>query len=267
MTKQNLRNVRSPDARTIRGTGSGSSLRPSGKRIRFQRMRGFTLIEVMLAMSLVALVMAMAYGGFRAAVRASNTGEAIIEENNRLRVVQQFVRRQLMLAQPLVIEEEMDGERIRFLGDRDRVRFVSPMPGYLSYGGPYVQELRIESGLEGYDLVYYYAMLNGYEPGDIEHQDGIVLLEKLNRGEFHFLGMEPETQEMFWADYWELVDELPMAVALEIDIERDHGLVWPDLIAPVMVDAGLPGDRPRLERAADMLIPRDGRRRQRQERR
>jgi general secretion pathway protein J len=133
-----------------------------------QRMRGFTLIEVMLAISLVALVMAMAYGGFRAAVRASNTGEAIIEENNRLRVVQQFVRRQLMLAQPLVIEEELDGERIRFLGDRDRVRFVSPMPGYLSYGGPYVQQFSIERGADGYELVYYYAMLNGYEPGDIE---------------------------------------------------------------------------------------------------
>lgn len=239
--------------------GPGSSRCSSGTRIRFQRMRGFTLIEVMLAISLVALIMAMAYGGFRAAVRASNSGEVIIEENNRLRVVQQFVRRQLMQAQALVIEEESDGERIRFLGDRDRVRFVSPMPGYLSYGGPYVQQLSIERGVEGYELVYYYAMFNGYEPGDIEAHDGIVLLDNLAGGEFHFLGMDAETQEVFWADYWELVDELPLAVALEIDLDRQRGEVWPDLVAPVMVDAGPTGDQPRIERASDMLAPRGGR--------
>ena len=231
--------------------------------MQLRRMRGFTLIEVMLAISLVALVMAMAYGGFRAAVRASNTGEVIIEENNRLRVVQQFVRRQLMLAQALDIEEEADGERIRFLGDRDRVRFVSPMPGYLSYGGPYVQQLSIERGMEGYELVYYYAMYNGYEPGDIEAHDGIVLLEGLARGEFHFLGMDPEDQEVFWADFWEMTDELPMAVAVEIDLEREHGQVWPDLIAPVMVDAGRQDGQVRIERAADMLTPRGGRRERR----
>ena len=217
----------------------------------------------MLAISLVALVMAMAYGGFRAAVRASNTGETIIEENNRLRVVQQFVRRQLMLAQALVIEEEGDGERIRFLGDRERVRFVSPMPGYLSYGGAYVQQFSIERGVDGYELVFYYAMLNGYEPGDIEAHDGIVLLDGLTRGEFHYLGMDPEDQEVFWADFWELTDELPMAVAVEIDLDRERGQVWPDLVAPVMVDAGLPGDQPRIERAADMLTPRRGRRERR----
>ncbi len=231
--------------------------------MQLRRMRGFTLIEVMLAISLVALVMAMAYGGFRAAVRASNTGEVIIEENNRLRVVQQFVRRQLMLAQALDIEEEADGERIRFLGDRDRVRFVSPMPGYLSYGGPYVQQLSIERGMEGYELVYYYAMYNGYEPGDIEAHDGIVLLEGLARGEFHYLGMDPENQEVFWADFWEMTDELPMAVAVEIDLEREHGQVWPDLIAPVMVDAGRQDGQVRIERAADMLTPRGGRRERR----
>ncbi len=232
--------------------------------MQLRQMRGFTLIEVMLAISLVALVMAMAYGGFRAAVRASHTGEVIIEENNRLRVVQQFVRRQLMLAQALAIEEdETNGERIRFLGERDRVRFVSPMPGYLSYGGSYVQQFSIERGTEGYELVYYYAMLNGYEPGDLEAHDGIVLLEGLSRGEFHFLGMNPEDQEVFWADYWELPEELPMAVAVEIDLQREHGQIWPDLVAPVMVDAGLPNGRARIERASDILVPRGGQRERR----
>lgn len=220
-----------------------------------QRQRGFTLIEVMLAIALMAMIMAMAYGGFRASVRVTNSGEAIIEENNRLRVVQQFVRRQLMLAQALVIEEEEDGHRIRFQADRDYVRFVSPMPGYLSYGGPYVQQFSLEQGAEGLELVFYYAMLNGYEPGDLSYSDGIVLIDNIARGEFHFLGLDEENQEPFWSDFWEEPERLPLAVALEMDLDRDRNQVWPDLVAPVMIDAGQAMDRRQIRRGHEMLIP------------
>lgn len=219
------------------------------------RHGGFTLIEVLLAISLVALIMAMAYGGFRASVRATSSGEAIIEENNRLRVVQQFMRRQLMRAQSLVIEEDEEGYQMRFQGERERVRFVAPMPGYLSFGGSYVQEFSLERGADGLELVYYYAMLNGYEPGDLEHTDGIVLLDNLADGRFVFLQRDEENDEdVFWTDFWEEEDRMPLAVAAEIDLDRDRNAVWPDLVAPVMVDGG--STRPRLrriERASDML--------------
>src|SRR5690625_7891440 len=75
------------------------------------RQRGFTLIEVLLAVGLLAIIMGMAYSGFHASVRASNSGEEIIEQTNRLRVVQQFMRGQLLQALSLIIEETDDGER------------------------------------------------------------------------------------------------------------------------------------------------------------
>ncbi len=222
-----------------------------------RRHQGFTLIEVMLAITLVAMIMALAYGGFRASVRATSSGEALIEETNRLRVTHQFVRRQLMRSLALIIEEdENDGLQVRFEGDRDRVRFVAPMPGYLSYGGPYVQELRLEGGRDGMELVYYYAMLNGYEPGELEQTEGIVLMDGLREGSFIFLGEDPEDQSPFWADYWEEVDQMPLAVGLEIDLNRETGLAWPDLIAPVMLDSGAVGNGGRqLRRASDILVP------------
>jgi general secretion pathway protein J len=229
------------------------------------RHRGFTLIEVLLAITLVSMIMALAYGGLRASVRASASGEALIEETNRLRVTHQFVRRQLSLAQALIIEEsEEEGVQIRFQGDRDRVRFVAPMPGYLSYGGPYVQQLSLESGSNGMELVYYYAMLNGYEPGEIEQSDGIVLMDGLRSGSFLFLDMDPEDQSTFWGDFWEDVDRMPMAVVLEIDMDRVNGLTWPDLVAPVMMDsAGRTPERREIRRASDLLVPGSGRGRDR----
>jgi len=219
------------------------------------REGGFTLIEVMLAISLVAMIMALAYGGFRASVRATASGEALIEETNRLRVTHQFVRRQLSLARGLLIEaDEEEGIQVRFEGDRDFVRFVAPMPGYLSYGGPYVQQLSLETGDNGRELVFYFAMLNGYEPGDIELHDGIVLMDGIQDGSFIFLGTDPEVDEPFWVDFWENVDQLPLAVGLEMDLDRVNGLVWPDLVTPVRLDAlATPSRQPLFRDASDMI--------------
>jgi len=216
--------------------------------------RGFTLIEVLLAIALVSIIMAMAYGGFRASVRATSSGEAVIEETNRLRVVQQFVRRQLMQTRALIIEELEEGEVVRFQGDRDHVRFVSPMPGYLSYGGPYVQEFSLERGSDGLELIYYYAMLNGYEPGALQDvSEGRVLMDGLANGEFIFLDADQETGETFWTDYWEEPERLPLAVGVLLDLDSQRGLVWPDLIAPVMVDTSQSRNRATIRRASDLF--------------
>ncbi len=231
-----------------------------------RRHAGFTLVEVMLAITLVALIMALAYGGFRASNRATTSGEALIEETNQLRVTHQFIRRQLSLTQNLIIEEgDEDGMQIRFEGERDRVRFVAPMPGYLSYGGAYVQQISLERGDDGMELVYYYAMLNGYEPGEIEQTDGIVLMSGFRDASFLYLGLDEEGFETFWDDFWEETDRLPLAVVLEGDLDRDNGLVWPDLYAPVMMDSvGGRQARPgQIRRPEDLIRGSSDRRRER----
>ena len=217
---------------------------------------GFTLIEVMLAISLVGLIMAAAYGGFQASIRATSSGEALIEETNRLRVTHQFVRTQLSQALALIIEEdEFDGEPVRFQGEAERVRFVAPMPGYLSFGGAYVQEFSLERGPDGLDLVFRFALLNGYLPGDLDGDDPVILLEGLNGGGFFFLGLDEEDQQPVWSDYWEEFASLPEAIGLNLDLARDNGLVWPELVTPVRVDSirGLPGQGRATRRNIDEI--------------
>jgi len=202
---------------------------------------GFTLIELLLATALIALIMAMAYGGFRAGVRASSSGEELIEETNRLRVVHQFLRRQMAHARPLIIEEDNE-QFIRFEGEPERIRFVAPMPGYLGFGGPYVQELRLERGEVGVDLVFAFAMLNGYEPGDLDREPPVTLLEDVGRAEFEFLGFEEDGETVFWSNFWETPERVPLSISLRLDLQRESGLFFPDLVTPVILDAG--GNRP-----------------------
>jgi len=198
---------------------------------------GFTLMELLLATALIALIMTMAYGGFRAGVRASTSGEALIEETNRIRVVHQFLRRQIAHIRPLIIEQ--DGEQlIRFEGDPERMRFVAPMPGYLGFGGPYVQELRLERGEDGMDLVFAYAMLNSYEPGDLDAEPPITLLENVGRARFEYFGFEDDGESTYWSDAWETPEAVPLSVALALDFRRANGLFWPELVTPVVIDGG-----------------------------
>jgi len=198
---------------------------------------GFTLIELLLATALIGLIMAMAYGGFRAGVRATGSGTELIEQTNRLRVVHQFLRGQLSQMRPLIIEQDDDG-LIRFEGEHDRIRFVAPMPGYLSFGGPYVQELRLEPGDEGMDLVFAFALLNGYEPGDLNAEPPVTLLEDVGEAAFEFLGFAEEGEEVVWSDLWEQPDRMPLAVSMRMGMNRDNGLFWPELMTPVIIDTG-----------------------------
>ena len=223
-------------------TGDGLRRPPSPEsRVPSPEQAGFTLIELLLATALIALIMAMAYGGFRAGVRASSSGEELIEETNRLRVVHQFLRRQMAHARPLIIEEDND-ELIRFEGEPERIRFVAPMPGYLGFGGPYVQELRLERGEVGVDLVFAFAMLNGYEPGDLDREPPVTLLEDVGRAEFEFLGFEENGESVFWSNFWETPEQVPLSISLRLDMQRESGLFFPDLVTPVVLDAG--GNRP-----------------------
>ena len=57
--------------------------------------RGFTLVELLLATVLLALLVAGAWSGIRTATRAASSGEELIERTNRVRVAQEFLRREL----------------------------------------------------------------------------------------------------------------------------------------------------------------------------
>ena len=92
------------------------------------RSRGFTLVELLLALTLMSMLLALAYGGLRASTRATDRGQAILEESGRIRMAQQFVRRQISQMMPLVFEESED-QTIRsvFQGESFLIRYVAPV--------------------------------------------------------------------------------------------------------------------------------------------
>ena len=204
--------------------------------------RGFTLVELLLATVLLALLVAGAWSGIRTATRAAASGEDLIERTNRMRVAQEFLRREVGQALGLAYEEKSGtGERVLFGGERDRLVFVAPMPGYLGHGGPYVQQLSFEPGPGGRELVFHHVMLNGYDAREdsVENDsEPVVLLDRIRVARFQYRAIDERGELGDWRDEWDKPGQLPLMIKVELEFERDAGMTWPELVIPLMVDPG-----------------------------
>lgn len=201
--------------------------------------RGFTLLEVLVAVSLLALLCLLAFGTLRTAVRATRSGEALIERTDKLRTAQEFLRRQLSHAMPLAFERMEDtGENKVFLAERDSLRFVAPMPGFLARGGPHVQWLAFERGRDGdLRLVFDHAQLNGYDPDNPKGEskrEPVVLLEGIERGEFEFRALDESGELGDWTSSWDEPQRMPLLVRLKLEFGRDSRQRWPVLEIPLL---------------------------------
>ncbi|MFK7955836.1 MAG: prepilin-type N-terminal cleavage/methylation domain-containing protein [Lysobacterales bacterium] len=214
------------------------------------RQAGFTLIELLMAITLMAMVMTLAYQGLRAGTRAVTSGEDLVDRTNRLRIVQQFVRNQVSRMLPLALKSEEDDEDtlgvVLFEGSDDTMRFVAPMPGYLSRGGPHEQVLALRRGPRGQELLFAFRLLGSFEDGDALEDGEIeptILLEGIERGRFEYLTVDEEGEPTQWLDEWEDVATTPLLVRLDFEMTNGSRLSWPTLeIAPLLDGTAVRGN-------------------------
>ncbi len=195
--------------------------------------RGFSLIEVLLAVALLAVGVGIASTALRGAVESVRRAESLADRTDEVRSAQRFIRRQLSATQTVAwpfVEtgDPMFDERTMLQGERDSLRFVSNMPGYMSQGGPYVQTFRLQSDGAGLRLEFEHALLIGDQLIADPDRESIVLLDGIAEAGFEYLGEDDSSEPTGWQDEWPYRFQLPKLVRLDVRFE-DVARRWPPL--------------------------------------
>jgi len=198
---------------------------------------GFTLLELLIALGLMAAIMAAAFGGLRFGARLWEAGNVRAEAAGEFRSTYRVLRQLLASSQPLTLADESE-PAYAFEGDSDELRFVAPVPVGAGEAGAYAIVLFTTRDREGQDLHLGWSRFDGDEEDidEFESDDDIVLVRDIRDLRFAYFGTSKTANEPAWTDRWDDPDQLPRLVRLTIDKGGDGGVPWPELVMPIGSD-------------------------------
>jgi len=93
-----------------------------------RRDRGFTLIELTIALLLLALMSALLYGTLSLSASSWDKGEAKAQQSDDMRQTEEFLRQTLAAQHPLRFHKALE-QTLYFAGLNDTLAYAAAVPG------------------------------------------------------------------------------------------------------------------------------------------
>ncbi|WP_051236187.1 prepilin-type N-terminal cleavage/methylation domain-containing protein [Ottowia thiooxydans] len=205
-------------------------------------IRGFTLVEVLIALTLLSLLMLGLTGAMRAMSQTSEGIERRIDATDRLRVASALLNSVLSEASVRRLPDGANRQAIFFEATPNSLAWIGVMPARYGVGGRHYMRL----ALEGSQVVLRYAPWTGAPVySEWASASAQVVAETVSGFDLRYL--EPESLQ--WLAAWPPPDLRPNVVlpsAIEATI---HGVnpPWPSLVVSVR---GLAATDPSIVRGA-----------------
>lgn len=200
-----------------------------------KNLEGFTLLEVLIAMSLLSIMGVLLYGSINIGTRSWNTGEKRAENATQMLIVQNYLRSSIANIRPLMDVISDEEPVFSFQGTNQSLQFVSTLPQSATRGGLYRFTMK-PGDSENNKLVLsiepFYRTLDK-ETAKIKD---VELLRNLETIELTYYGPENAgALEARWVDNWEDQEFLPQIIKLDLQIEGDQ--FWPPLVITPRIEA------------------------------
>lgn len=196
------------------------------------RQRGFTLMEVLIAMALLSLLMLALGSTLYSAAQTEERVDARVQSAEDLRLAARFLQEALSQASLRPVQQGNERLRPFFSGQAQAVEWVGVMPARYGLGGRHFMRLALERGVNGQGrLVLRYAPWSD-EPGGIDwaRAPWQTLAQPVTGLSIRY--RHPLSGE--WVGDWAAAAgrraRIPSAVALDI---RGPQPPWPLLIVPM----------------------------------
>ncbi len=211
---------------------------------------GFTLIEVLIAMTLLSIMVMLLFSSLRICAQSWEQGENKIAEVNEVAVVYNFFQRHLSSALPVWNDFSAgDGEpaasqaesgtatdnknkTFSFQGKKKSLQFVSVFPASVGRAG--MQLFSIQPQQEDKEQVIKVSLTPFFPvtEGEEWHREEEVLLRHVSDFTLTYFGTDDEGKSS-WQDEWLEKGVHPRLV--KISINTTNGVFWPEMIIALNV--------------------------------
>jgi general secretion pathway protein J len=211
---------------------------------------GFTLVEVMVTLTVLGFILLMIFGAFRLGLSAWERGESTKEEFQKVRIISQLISQQIKSIVPYKIKtQKAEGDYLAFEGKGQSLRFVSALPikAKQPEGFVYVvYEFKEARGEEGGRLILYEqrALNRDFFEDELKEDSGISLLEEVSnvRFEYYQEGDPDKNKKEGWVEEWNAKEAKEFPKALKMTILQENGKGQRETL-PITLMASLPAYR------------------------
>jgi len=180
------------------------------------REKGFTLLELLISMTLFLLVIVILGGALRLGFRSIGASEKRIDTLERFRSSYGIVMTQLQSSAPLTYDDEDGAKKFYLKGDATHLQFASNQSIWGGEAGCVIVSYRLEPGNENRLILYA-----SERSVDREEVQEIKLFDDLKTLSFSYFGREATEEDGKWTDEW--ADNTKYPEQIKVTLSRDSG--------------------------------------------
>lgn len=176
---------------------------------------GFSIIELIVSLTLLAMILALLPGAFRTGKRGWETA-VTLDQRAAENAAVEFLRHRLAEAMPLFDRDDSGRTRLAFSGASQDVSFVAPASSGPFGGGLYRFGVALEPGnVPGQSQLL--LRMTPYRPAGLESTPPAtehVLMSGMGSLQLRYFGALAAGDEPVWSSDWRRQDQLPDLIEL-----------------------------------------------------
>jgi general secretion pathway protein J len=196
------------------------------------RSSGFTLVELTIALVLMAGMAAVLFGSLSLAARSWDSGEAVAQQVSDMRATQSYLRAQIAESYPQRLRKAAELP-LMFAGERDEIRYAATLPARVAEGGVYYFRIAVVRTGEQSRLVQERTVPDpaALREPEFRDPDRSVLADGIAELKIAYFGRDADANDAdtpTWRDRWDDKQRPPLLV--RFDVKPVKGAAWPTLV-------------------------------------